>query len=299
MHTVAACQVRIEIDDPDATWRAVTTAMHSAAESGADVVVLPELACTGSVFRSAAEAAERAEDVHGPTADRLRRLSSELGLVVVYGFVERNPSGERPYNSAALIDRGEIRTVYRKTHLWDTEKLIFEAGSEPAPVVGTSAGRIAVMICYDLEFPEMSRDVALRGAQLLAVPANWPAYPKPPGERPIEVAKAQTGAVVNRVYVAVADRCGAERGVDWYGGSVICDVTGYPLAGPASGEPTILVAQIDSARADDKRVGPHNDAFGDRRLDLAWTGAGPLLPISRDAGANLSLAGEGGQSART
>jgi predicted amidohydrolase len=127
------------------------------------------------------------------------------------------------------------------------------------------------MICYDLEFPEMARDVAVRGAQLIAVPSNWPAGPKPPGERPIEVAKAQTGAAVNHVFIAVADRCGSERGVDWYGSSVICDVTGYPLTGPASGEPTTLLASFDLADADDKRVGPHNDALLDRRLDLAWS----------------------------
>jgi predicted amidohydrolase len=270
LQTLAACQVRIDIDDPDTTWQAVTAALDQAAEAGADIVVLPELACTGGAFRSIAEAAERAEDLNGPTATRLRRLSSELGLVLIYGFVERNPDGARPYNSAALIDHGEILGAYRKTHLWDTEKLIFEAGSEPAPVISTSVGRIAMMICYDLEFPEMARDVAVRGAQLIAVPANWPANPKPPDERPIEVAKAQTAAVFNHVYVAVADRCGAERGVDWYGSSVLCDLTGYPLAGPASGQPTVLVVQVDLAAADDKRVGPHNDAMADRRLDLAW-----------------------------
>jgi 5-aminopentanamidase len=158
--------------------------------------------------------------------------------------------------------------VYRKTHLWDREKLIFEAGSEPAPVITTSVGRIALMICYDLELPEMVRDVALRGAQLIAVPANWPAGPKPPAERPIEVAKAQAGAAANRVFIAVADRCGVERGIDWFGGSVICDVTGYPLAGPADGEPTTLLATVDLAQAADKRLGPYNDALLDRRLDF-------------------------------
>ena len=270
MSTVAACQVKIDIDEPDATWQAVTKAVNEAAKSSADIVVLPELAWTGYVFGSIAEAADRAEDANGPKAGRLRELSAELGIVLIFGFVERNPSGPRPYNSAVLIDRGEVLAVYRKTHLWDREKLIFEAGSEPAPVITTSAGSIALMICYDLEFPEMVRDVALRGAQLIAVPSNWPAGPKPPSERPVEVAKAQAGAAVNRVFIAVADRCGVERGVDWFGGSVICDVTGYPLAGPADGQPTTLLATVNLAQADDKRVGPHNDALLDRRLDLAW-----------------------------
>jgi predicted amidohydrolase len=91
------------------------------------------------------------------------------------------------------------------------------------------------------------------------------------------VAKAQAGAAVNRVFIAVADRCGVERGVDWFGGSVICDVTGYPLAGPAHGEPTTLLATVDLDQADDKRVSPYNDALTDRRTDL-WKVAAEGTP---------------------
>lgn len=269
MVAVAACQVAIDIDDPDSTWLAVESAVRQAASAGAGIAILPELTCSGSAFASVAEAAGRAEDRSGPTTARLRRLSAELGLVVVFGFVEANPDGDRPYNSATLIDRGEVRATYRKTHLWDQEKLIFEPGSGRAPVVETSAGRIAVMICYDLEFPEMVRDVTLRGAQLIAVPANWPVVPKPADQLPIEVAKAQAGAAANRVFVAVADRCGIERGQDWFGSSVICDVTGFPLAGPACGRPVVLTAEVDLHQADDKRLSAHNDALADRRLDLS------------------------------
>jgi predicted amidohydrolase len=267
---VAACQVRVDIDDPDTTRQAVSTAVREAAGAGAEIVVLPELALTGSVFASRAEALSRAEEPDGPTGTQLSRLASELGVVLILGFCEREAGGGGPYNSALVIDRGEIVAVYRKTHLWDKEKLVFEPGSGPAPVVTTSMGRIAVMICYDLELPEMVRDVTLRGAQLVAVPANWPVVPKPPSERPIEVAKAQAGAAANRVFVAVADRCGAERGIDWFGSSVICDVTGFPLAGPASGKPVTLLANLDLHHADDKRLGPHNDALTDRRLDLPF-----------------------------
>ena len=268
MVTVATCQVRVDIDDPQRNWQAATAAVREAAEAGATVVVLPELVLAGSAFASRAEALARAEEASGPTAVRMSELAAELQVVLILGFCERDAAGAGPYNSALLIDRGEVRAVYRKTHLWDQEKLIFEPGSAPAPVVSTSAGRVAVMICYDLEFPEMIRDVTLRGAQLIAVPANWPVVPKPAHERPIEVAKAQAGAAVNRVFIAVADRCGVERGVDWFGSSVICDVTGFPLSGPASGEPVTLLAGIDLDQADDKRLGPHNDALTDRRLDL-------------------------------
>ena len=273
MVTVAACQICVDIDDPQRTWQAATTAVREAARAGAEIVVLPELVLTGSAFASRSEALERAEESNGPTATRMTQLAAELGVVLIFGFCERDAGGAGPYNSALVIDRGEVRAVYRKTHLWDQEKLIFEAGTAPAPVVSTSVGRLAVMICYDAEFPEMIRDVTLRGAQLIAVPANWPVVPKPAEERPIEVAKAQAGAAANRVFIAVADRCGVERGVDWFGSSVICDLTGFPLAGPASGEPITLLATIDLDRADDKRLGPHNDALMDRRLDLIGTTA--------------------------
>ena len=126
--------------------------------------------------------------------------------------------------------------MYRKTHLWGTEKGVFTAGSDPAPVVATRIGTLGAMICYDLEFPEMVRDVALRGAQIVVAPSNWPAIRTVPGERPPEVTKAQAGASVNRVFVVVADRVGAERGVDWIGGSVVCDVDGYLVARAHSGD---------------------------------------------------------------
>jgi predicted amidohydrolase len=272
--TVAACQVRVDIDDPQQTWQAATTAVREAADAGATVVVLPELVLAGSAFASRTEALTRAEQANGPTATRMSELAAELQVVLILGFCERDADGAGPYNSALLIDRGEVRAVYRKTHLWNQEKLIFMPGSTPAPVVSTSAGRVAVMICYDLEFPEMVRDVTLRGAQLIAVPANWPVVPKPAHERPIEVAKAQAGAAANRVFIVVADRCGVERGVDWFGSSVICDVTGFPLAGPAAGEPITLLATIDLGHADDKRLSAHNDALMDRRLDLPGRSTG-------------------------
>jgi predicted amidohydrolase len=145
---------------------------------------------------------------------------------------------------------------------------VFAVGGEPAPVVATSVGSVGAMICYDLEFPEMVRDVALRGAQIVVAPSNWPLNSPPAGERAPEVVKAQASAAVNRVFVVVADRVGAERGVEWIGGSVVCDVEGYPVAGPASGEETMLLADLDLTRALAKGVGPHNDAFTDRRPDL-------------------------------
>ena len=264
---VAACQLRIDIDDPAGNRRTVEDAVAAAAAQGAQLVVLPELVTSGYVFADLAEARRRAEPVDGPTVTLLSTLSAEHGVVLVGGFCERS-DGERPFNSLAVLDHGRLLAVYRKTHLWGTEKSVFAVGVDRAPVVATSVGAVGAMICYDLEFPEMVRDVALRGAQIVVAPSNWPLNHPPAGERAPEIVKAQASAAVNRVFVVVADRVGAERGVEWIGGSVVCDIEGYPVAGPAQGEETTLLADLDLTRALAKDVGPHNDAFTDRRPDL-------------------------------
>jgi predicted amidohydrolase len=235
-------------------------------------VVLPELAICGYVFRSAEEARDAAETLDGPTVRMLRALTAELGCVVVCGLAERAESGE-VYNSAVVVEEGTLRGCVRKVHLWGRESQLFTAASTVSPPVQTSLGRIAVLICYDLEFPEMVRLAAEAGADVVAAPSNWPLIDRPAGERPLEVVKAQAFAGTYRLPVVVADRCGVERGIDWIGGSLICAASGYPVAGPATayGEttaPALLIADLDLRTARDTTLGPFNDAFGDRRPEL-------------------------------
>ncbi|MFP5281838.1 MAG: nitrilase-related carbon-nitrogen hydrolase [Actinomycetes bacterium] len=265
MIRIAVGQVALDVDDPVGTWQAVTGAVERAA--GADLVVLPELTATGGGFTDAAEATARAEPVTGPTVTALRELSARHRCALVAGFAETSGK-DRPYNSAVPIDRGALLACYRKTHLWDREKVLFTPGTQAPPVVESSVGRVGMVVCYDLEFPEVARRLARQGAQIITAPANWPLLPKPAGERPIETAKAQAAAAQNKVFIAIADRCGTDRGQRWTGGSVICDVSGYPLAEARIGRPDVVWAAVDPALADDKRLGPHNDAFGDLRPEL-------------------------------
>lgn len=270
MLTVAACQIpaRIGTGDP----AELVSAVREAAARGARLVVLPELAVCGYVFTDAAEARAAAEPLDGPTVALLAELSAELDCVLVAGLAELAPDGA-VFNTAVLVEAGHLRASYRKAHLWGREVELFRAGDEPPPVVDTAVGRVAVMICYDLEFPEWVRIAAQAGAEVVAVPANWPWLPRPPGERPLEVLKAQAAAGAYRVHVVVADRCGPERGVDWIGGSTVCASTGFLLAGPATAAGdtagrTVLTAELDPARARDKSLGAHNDALADRRPAL-------------------------------
>jgi predicted amidohydrolase len=263
---VAACQLALAIGDLDGNAASAAAAIAQAAAGGAELIVLPELGDTGYVFSGEDEARALASTAASSPALRAwRALAAAHGAVIAGGFCELGEDG-RIYNSAALVDASGTLAVYRKAHLWDAEKLIFTPGEEPPPVVELTFGRVGLMICYDLEFPEWVRLAALSGADLIAAPVNWPASPVPQGERPAEVIRAQASAAVNGCFIAVADRCQDERGVAWIGGAVIIGPDGYPLAGPiASDHPAVISAECDLARARDKAISAHNDLLADRR----------------------------------
>lgn len=246
-------------------------AIDEAAAGGAQVVVLPELVSSGYVFASAEEAASLAIEAGDPLIADWAAAAARHGLVLAAGFCERGEDG-RTYNSAVLIDPSGVRAVYRKLHLWDREKLWFTPGDAPAPVLDTPVGRVGLVICYDLEFPELTRTIALAGAELLLVPTNWPLMDRPAGERPAEVVTAMATARINHMAIACADRVGVERGQPWTGGAAIMDADGWVAAEQDwSGDtrrPRALYADLDLARSRDKRFTELADAFADRRPEL-------------------------------
>src|SRR5215472_2099994 len=164
---VAACQVSLRIGNEPGNRANALDMIGSAAAAGASVIILPELAPCGYVFSDAAEARAAAEPAGGPATGEWAALAARRGLVIIGGFAELGDDGQ-VYNSAVLADPGGIRAVYRKAHLWDAEADFFAPGDAPPPVVATRFGRIAMMICYDAEFPEWVRRPALAGADLLA-----------------------------------------------------------------------------------------------------------------------------------
>lgn len=264
---IACCQLSPDVEHPELNRRLAREAIASAIAGGAQIVVLPELGNSGYVFagREEVEAAAVAR-----SDDLLRGWSEEASrgdAVVIGGFCERAPDGAL-YNSCALVDGTGVSAVYRKLHLWDEEARWFSPGREPAPVVATRYGRIGLAVCYDIEFPELTRGLALGGAELIALRANWPQDTMPPNGRSILHSLAAVTAYFNRVFVAVCDRCGSERGVAFEGGSVITDPDGWLAAGPVANRgPETVSAVCDLARARDKRTGRHNDALADRRPD--------------------------------
>lgn len=264
MTRIACAQLAPRIGDVDANLAAAAAAITAAVSAGAEIVVLPELMTSGYMFDDADEARAAALSADARAFSAWTAAAGDA--VVIGGFCELGADG-RVYNSALVIDGGTVVAHYRKTHLWDREKLIFTPGSQRPPVLATRHGVIAVMVCYDLEFAELTRQVALQGAELIAVPVNWPVMPTPAGERSGEVITAMSTARTNRVAVAVCDRTGAERGQQWAQASVIIDADGWVAASAGPG-PGVAVAEVDLAATHDKKITEYVDLFADRRTDL-------------------------------
>jgi predicted amidohydrolase len=259
---VACAQGNLPVGDGDACMDKTCSAIAVARAQGAMLLVLPELANCGYALESAEEA--RACGEQGAACIQRWQDAAGALITVVAGFCEL--SGDRVYNSCIVIDASGVRATYRKLHLWDRETLLFTPGNAPPPVIRTSFGTIAAAICYDLEFPELTRRLALSGADLLTLPTAIPRNPRPEGTHPMAVTIAMATARLNGMFVASCDHCDAERGLEFDGSTVIVSHLGWPLAGPPAGyNEGLVIADCDLEAARDKKRGLRNDLFVDRR----------------------------------
>jgi predicted amidohydrolase len=258
-------------------------AVKRSVAADAQLVVMPELVLSGYMFSSPEEARSLAiTPDHAVFAGWAHAVAAVDGVVVA-GFAELGDDG-LVYDSAAIVDKTGVLAVYRKDHLWDRERLVFTAGAVEPPVVETPIGRIGVLVCYDLEFPEMTRSLALRGADLIVVPTNWPLESPPAGEHVPEVTIAMAAAHVNHVGVVCCDRSGIERGEKWNQASCIIDQQGWIIAATDE-ENGMAIADLDVSLSRDKTTADteFGDAFGDRRPELygsVTTAKERLLPLS-------------------
>jgi predicted amidohydrolase len=261
---IACAQLDPVLGDLSGNLAKSTHAVADAVSAGAQIVVLPELVTSGYMFTDAEEAQAAALRAGDAAFDQW--VSAAGDALVVGGFCELGDDGNL-YNTAVVIDGGSVVGYYRKTHLWDREKLLFTPGDRMPAVLATRHGAVAVMVCYDLEFPEVIRAVAVQGAELIAAPVNWPRSPRPKGERVGEVITAMSAARTNRIAIAVCDRTGEERGQEWAEGTVIINADGWVVAEVGSGT-GMAVADVDLRESHNKLLGDYVDVLGDRRLDL-------------------------------
>ena len=219
--------------------RALDAALAQSAALGAHWLVTPEMALTGYAI-GADRARALAQAADGSLAEAVARLTQRHGVGVVYGFAEHNGDA-RPFNSVQAIHRrGERLGLYRKTHLYGAiDAAQFSAGDAPPPVIDVDGWRLGLLICYDVEFPEPTRDLALRGADAVLVPtANMVDFPE------VVQRLLPARACENRLFVAYANACGVEHTAGQtvhYGGlSTLCGPMGEVLA-QADDAPALLV----------------------------------------------------------
>lgn len=187
----------------------------------ADLLITPEMFLCGYNIGAAAARA-RADEADGPVAASVAHLCSRYGLAVLYGCAERVTDAhglgagvkEAVYNTIRLVDAdGVTIATHHKTHLFgDLDVAMVTAGTTPAPVIDFRSWRLGMLICYEVEFPEMVRDLAIRGADVVCVPtANMPEYDK------VQQILLPARALENQVYLAYANYVGSERELSFGG----------------------------------------------------------------------------------
>jgi len=227
------------------------------------LVVTPELALSGYLFRNRKELASAALKVDDPRLDGFFERLRVNRLRVALGMAESTEDG--PYNSLMLAGPSGPLAVYRKIHLFDREKRFFRPGASPPPVVEEAGARIGLMICWDWYFPETARALARRGAQVIAHAANL--------SLPWCMDAMRTRSLENRVFTVTANRTGTEEvsGVkqEYYGRSQVVDTRGGRLLAVGGEEVEgVHTVEIDPAEADDKTMTPRNEGPWEARWDL-------------------------------
>ena len=186
-----------------------------------DLLVLPELAMCGYLFESREELASYAEIIpSGPSTQYMLELSERHSCIIIYGLAER--CNGRIFNTAAIVSKGRYIGKYRKVHLSDFEKKFFDSGDKNQ-VFKVDGVTIGVQICFDLWFPEISREQRRMGADILCVLANFG------GETTYHISKIR--AIENLCPLVLCNRIGAEQitamDAQFLGKSTIVDASGY------------------------------------------------------------------------
>jgi len=264
---VAACQIDPQLGEVDRNLERIERAVADAAAAGVALAVLPECAVTGYAFASVDEAMPVARRASAIAADRLAELATKHRMTVICGSLESE--GGAVYNVAHLVTPDGRRFHYRKTHLpfLGVDRFTTPGGDAPS-VIDIDGVRVGVLICYDLRFPEAARICALDGADLIALPTNWPVGVEfHPG------LFAPARAAENHCYVLAADRVGTERGTTFLGRSLLVDFDGNRVTVASDTEEELLVGEIDTdaARATHVRARPGEhewDTIADRRPGL-------------------------------
>lgn len=241
MSVFTACIVQTHSGpyDKEGNLARAIRAMEKAHAKGASLILFPEMFLTGYMIRDKlAELAEALED--GPAVSALRARARELSMGVVVGLPVADAPGDKPHNSVVFIDRdGSLPGLAHKTHMFGGEEKMFTPGTEHKSF-DTSFGRVGILVCYDGEFPETARSLALDGAEILCMcAANMSPF------EDYHAVYMRARAMENMVYTLYCNYVGDEKRFHYCGQSCAYDPTGQPLAEAGTGEETMLYVPVD------------------------------------------------------
>jgi predicted amidohydrolase len=239
---VALAQIDCRPADKERNLKKMETAVARAEEKGADLVVLPELSLTGYVVRD--QIYELAEEIPGPSTRTMQRIARDTGVHIVFGMPEKSKEAQAVlHNTAVFVGPegfiGKYRKMYLPTHSVFEEKRYFRPGYE-AHVFDTEIGKIGLLICYDIYFPEVTRLARLEGAQLTVCISASPAV-----RRSFFEILTAARAVENTTFLAFVNLVGVEDGLQFWGGSRLVGPNGTVLAQAKYDEEDFVVSEVD------------------------------------------------------
>jgi predicted amidohydrolase len=254
---IALVQLRPADGDKQRNLAAAGEAVAAAAAAGAQLAVLPEYALAGFPVE---RMRELAEPLDGPSLAAFRELAVRAGVCLVAGLPRLAASAEIFDTTVVVAPDGGLLTVYDKTHLFDRERAVFTPGAALQPPFEHDGIRFGVLCCFDIEFPEPARTLALRGAQCLLVPS---ANMEPWG--PSHRAFVRARALENHCFVAYANAVGEASGYRFEGESRLVDPRGRVLCDAEHAE-TVVWADVDPSAAEEARA--VGDYLAQRRPEL-------------------------------
>lgn len=239
----------------------IQQAARAAVAAGSSLLVTPEMSVTGYAIWDNMK--DMAEPRDGFIASALLKIAKDMNIAITAGMPERD--GDVIYNTAlCAMPDGDIY-FYRKCHLFGSlEKQAFCAGADVSPVFYIGETKVGMLICYDVEFPEWVRTLALKGAGLIIVPT---ALPKAQANERVSRLMLPTRALENHVSIIYAGLCGKEPKAEYQGGSCILDANGEDLARAGENE-ALLSARLNPRLSTDFQ----EDAYlFDRRPEIYKT----------------------------
>lgn len=225
--------------DPAANLAALERTALAASTAGASLLLCPECWLCGYNIGNAVSSLSEPHD--GPAAQRIAATARRFGLAIAYGYAERPAGDDRIFNSVQVFDAdGRSVARYRKTHLFGpAERAVYTAGNEFARPFTLGGFRLGLLICYDIEFPETARSLALAGAEILLIPT---ALTDEYGTVPSLLVPAR--AVENQVFAAYCNHAGVENGMRFLGGSCVAGPDGTRLASAGAGD-ALLITDLE------------------------------------------------------